>query len=906
MTDPNGQPISLHANVLEGTSDGVQITYQTSDGQTVTTLASNADAADIVSKAFTTVADGTDPNVEYITMTPEEAAAAGVVAAAPEEEQQVVTTSLQFDPANPSVLYTADGTPINQADLTPEEQALVQAALQQHLAEQEAEQQLALMQESSAGETPAQQAEPAQVTSASVEGSVTSTSEAQQEAAATVASAAEPAPAATTASAAAPIADDTVTSTGVQQFSLMAEGIDLASPNTSASQIVQSLAENVRKQQLQEKLQQSVTQSDTVKVEPTAASLSPSGVKYTEKIVIRQGQPQVVKVPVKKKAEIPAALASLMPKVEIGKDGSQVIRIHQSQITSGQLKALQDNPNVRLVFRPASSSRGAKVGGTPVNKPKKRGRPRKNPLADTPTAKITGDHNGAEVEAEPEEPPAKTRCGRVSKRPIYTKDYLTPKMSSAMDDDNDQIIDPGDANFIPNSASPTSPKKGRGRPPGSSQKPYKRTNSYASKIEALRNQDNEDGALTISTKPALTPIEQAISTRRKNRLKEMLSACSEDEIMEVALPHIARVFSLWEFLVTKVEKNKMTRVFFADVYKEYECLHKYVSKLAEKYNKAIESQKISPETTEPKEGEEGKTEEKKDDAAASAEKTEDAKEPNKDEPKTIKVTCAKLAESLGIKETTLVDAEIPLLDPEEAIGPRIMGMSYGAPVRRTGQGYSKAYENAAKAKVHMVPSNETKSASRPETTTDVSAAKPVQTEATSTISRATASGAKGVAMPPLKPLGQVTKPAAQVSSADAGATSVNGADVTPMDTQAGVTVEGQGEVGTVNTEGGAAVEGASAESAGEGTGTQLIQIGQGDEQQFIEVPEGYTLIQTPEGLVMSQPGTTISQGEDGTIYVTHADGTTTPLNAAQQEGVPMETVESLLSLDGQQQQTQQS
>lgn len=42
-------------------------------------------------------------------------------------------------------------------------------------------------------------------------------------------------------------------------------------------------------------------------------------------------------------------------------------------------------------------------------------------------------------------------------------------------------------------------------------------------------------------------------------------------------------------------------------------------------------------------------------------------------------------------------------------------------------------------------------------------------------------------------------------------------------------------------------------TAGEaGTGTQLIQIGQGDDQQFIEVPEGYTLIQTPEGLVMSQ------------------------------------------------------
>ena len=35
-------------------------------------------------------------------------------------------------------------------------------------------------------------------------------------------------------------------------------------------------------------------------------------------------------------------------------------------------------------------------------------------------------------------------------------------------------------------------------------------------------------------------------------------------------------------------------------------------------------------------------------------------------------------------------------------------------------------------------------------------------------------------------------------------------------------------------------------------GTQIIQIGTGDDKQFIEVPEGYTLIQTPDGLVMSQ------------------------------------------------------
>lgn len=52
-----------------------------------------------------------------------------------------------------------------------------------------------------------------------------------------------------------------------------------------------------------------------------------------------------------------------------------------------------------------------------------------------------------------------------------------------------------------------------------------------------------------------------------------------------------------------------------------------------------------------------------------------------------------------------------------------------------------------------------------------------------------------------------------------------------------------------------------------------------------------------------QPGTTISQADDGTIYITHADGTTTPLNAATQQAVQMETVESLLSLDGQQPET---
>ena len=56
---------------------------------------------------------------------------------------QVVTTSLQCDPSNPNVLYTSDGQLINRSDISPEGQLPVQQALQQHLAEQEAQDQLA-------------------------------------------------------------------------------------------------------------------------------------------------------------------------------------------------------------------------------------------------------------------------------------------------------------------------------------------------------------------------------------------------------------------------------------------------------------------------------------------------------------------------------------------------------------------------------------------------------------------------------------------------------------------------------------------------------------------------------------------------------------------------------------------
>ena len=54
--------------------------------------------------------------------------------------------------------------------------------------------------------------------------------------------------------------------------------------------------------------------------------------------------------------------------------------------------------------------------------------------------------------------------------------------------------------------------------------------------------------------------------------------------------------------------------------------------------------------------------------------------------------------------------------------------------------------------------------------------------------------------------------------------------------------------------------------------------------------------------LLPQPGTQLTQDADGKIYVTQEDGTTAPLDSQESSSVPYETVESLLSLEGQQQQ----
>ncbi|KAK6478807.1 zinc finger protein 839-like isoform X1 [Huso huso] len=68
--------------------------------------------------------------------------------------------------------------------------------------------------------------------------------------------------------------------------------------------------------------------------------------------------------------------------------------------------------------------------------------------------------------------------------------------------------------------------------------------------------------------------------RRKARLKEIIQQCDNEELMELALPRLARVMTVWEFLLMKVEKGRPSRPHFADVYREFEQLHSQVKNMA--------------------------------------------------------------------------------------------------------------------------------------------------------------------------------------------------------------------------------------------------------------------------------------------------------------------------------------
>ncbi|XP_059375113.1 uncharacterized protein LOC132111634 [Carassius carassius] len=71
--------------------------------------------------------------------------------------------------------------------------------------------------------------------------------------------------------------------------------------------------------------------------------------------------------------------------------------------------------------------------------------------------------------------------------------------------------------------------------------------------------------------------------RQRNRLKEFIKQYDDEDLMEIVLPRLARVMTVWEFVLMKVEKGYPSKQQFPSVYHEFEQLHSEVKKMALEY-----------------------------------------------------------------------------------------------------------------------------------------------------------------------------------------------------------------------------------------------------------------------------------------------------------------------------------
>uniref|UniRef100_A0ABM5FBL6 Zinc finger protein 839 isoform X1 n=1 Tax=Pogona vitticeps TaxID=103695 RepID=A0ABM5FBL6_9SAUR len=71
--------------------------------------------------------------------------------------------------------------------------------------------------------------------------------------------------------------------------------------------------------------------------------------------------------------------------------------------------------------------------------------------------------------------------------------------------------------------------------------------------------------------------------RRKTRLKELIEQSSIEDFIELAVPRLTTLITVFEFLLKKVEKKCSAKAPFPDVYKEFEELHGMVKRMCQDY-----------------------------------------------------------------------------------------------------------------------------------------------------------------------------------------------------------------------------------------------------------------------------------------------------------------------------------
>ncbi|XP_061173675.1 uncharacterized protein LOC133182845 [Saccostrea echinata] len=71
--------------------------------------------------------------------------------------------------------------------------------------------------------------------------------------------------------------------------------------------------------------------------------------------------------------------------------------------------------------------------------------------------------------------------------------------------------------------------------------------------------------------------------RRRSKLKELISSCSDEDLIDLVLPRIAKVFTLWDFLLLKVQKGVPRRPHADIIYNEFKTLAKEVKEVCKTF-----------------------------------------------------------------------------------------------------------------------------------------------------------------------------------------------------------------------------------------------------------------------------------------------------------------------------------
>lgn len=103
-----------------------------------------------------------------------------------------------------------------------------------------------------------------------------------------------------------------------------------------------------------------------------------------------------------------------------------------------------------------------------------------------------------------------------------------------------------------------------------------RNGSWASQAEFGTTSLQQSRAVQPNSHPAASA---GLSLSRGVQLRETLQQCGREELVELVLPQLAQVVTLYELLAVKVERRPGAKPFFPAVYKEFEELHNVVKRM---------------------------------------------------------------------------------------------------------------------------------------------------------------------------------------------------------------------------------------------------------------------------------------------------------------------------------------